>query len=69
MCQIGRPDIPTVKTVVNDTLVDNETLEWDGQDYVLEILEGCEEEAVLDEEDPDYVEALEILWSRRRPIL
>ncbi|PYI00588.1 hypothetical protein BO78DRAFT_39566 [Aspergillus sclerotiicarbonarius CBS 121057] len=69
VCQIGSPDIPTVKAIVDATLVDNETLEWDCQDYVLDILEGCEEEAVLDEEDADYAEAMEILRSRRGPIL
>ncbi|PWY85024.1 hypothetical protein BO70DRAFT_352130 [Aspergillus heteromorphus CBS 117.55] len=66
---IGHPDIPTVKDVVNATAVDNETLEWDCQDYVLEILEGCEREAVLDDEDADYVEAREILRSIRGPML
>ncbi|PYH28453.1 uncharacterized protein BO87DRAFT_216566 [Aspergillus neoniger CBS 115656] len=69
VCQIGSPDIPTVKDVVDATPVDNETLEWDCQDYVLEILEGCEKEAVLEDEDADYAEAMEILRSRRGPIL
>ncbi|GKZ59209.1 hypothetical protein AnigIFM49718_005071 [Aspergillus niger] len=69
VCQIGSPDIPTVKNVVDATPVDNETLEWDCQDYVLDILEGCEREAVLEDEDADYAEAMEILRSRRGPIL
>ncbi|GCB26962.1 hypothetical protein AAWM_09847 [Aspergillus awamori] len=69
VCQIGSPDIPTVKDVVDATPVDNETLEWDCQDYVLDILEGCEREAVLEDEDADYAEAMEILRSRRGPIL
>ncbi|PYH93123.1 hypothetical protein BO71DRAFT_328336, partial [Aspergillus ellipticus CBS 707.79] len=67
--QIGHPDIPTVKNIVDATALDNKTLEWDSQDYVLDILEGCEQEAVLDNEDADYVEALEILRSKRGPIL
>ncbi|KAL5333623.1 hypothetical protein BJX70DRAFT_54969 [Aspergillus crustosus] len=67
--EIGIPDIATVKRVVEEAMVDNETLEWDCQDYVLEILEACEREAVLEENDPDYAEVKEILLHKRGPML
>ncbi|RAL06734.1 uncharacterized protein BO97DRAFT_419195 [Aspergillus homomorphus CBS 101889] len=66
---VGNVDVPTIQAVVDATPVDNETLEWDCQDYVLEILEGCEREAVIDDDDADYVEAMEILRNKRGPIL
>jgi hypothetical protein len=67
--EIGIPDIATVKRIVDEASVDNETLEWDCQEYVLEILEACEREAVLEEEDPDYAEVKEILLQKRGPML
>lgn len=67
--EIGIPDIPTVRRIVDEARVDNATLEWDCQEYVLEILEACEVEAVLEEEDPDYAEVKEILRRRRGPTL
>ncbi|KAL3479654.1 hypothetical protein BJX99DRAFT_66836 [Aspergillus californicus] len=66
---IGIPDSPTVKQIVEEARVDNETLEWDCQDYVLEILEACEREAILEEYDMDYAEVKQILRSRRGPML
>ncbi|KAL4952035.1 hypothetical protein BDW69DRAFT_195982 [Aspergillus filifer] len=54
--EIGTPDIATVKRIVEEAGIDNETLEWDCQDYVLEILEACEREA-------------EILRHKRGPML
>jgi hypothetical protein len=67
--EIGNIDVPTVKAVIEDARVDNETLEWDCQEYVLEILEACEQEAVLDEEDAGYVEIMEYLKEIQGPLL
>ncbi|KAE8377065.1 hypothetical protein BDV26DRAFT_264378 [Aspergillus bertholletiae] len=67
--EIGDPDVPTVKAAVGAARVDNETLEWDCQEYVLEILGACEQEAVLDEDDEHYVEVMKFLKSKRGPIL
>ncbi|KAL3458428.1 hypothetical protein BJX64DRAFT_292232 [Aspergillus heterothallicus] len=67
--EIGIPDLATFKQLVDEAKVDNETLEWDCQDYVLELLEACEREAILDEDDPDYAETTEILKAKRGPIL
>ncbi|KAE8147335.1 hypothetical protein BDV25DRAFT_160572 [Aspergillus avenaceus] len=66
---IGDCDVPTVKAVVGAARVDNETLEWDCQEYVLEILEELEEAAVLDERDRDYESVKEDLKARRGPML
>ncbi|KAI9655413.1 MAG: hypothetical protein M1829_000649 [Trizodia sp. TS-e1964] len=38
--------------------VDNETLDWNCQDYVLESLDKLSEECILDEDDEDYVEGV-----------
>ncbi|KAL4919571.1 hypothetical protein BDW62DRAFT_37266 [Aspergillus aurantiobrunneus] len=64
--EIGIADIATAKRIVDEARVDNE---WDCQDYVLEILEACEREAVLDEEDLDYAEVKEIPRQKRGPML
>lgn len=34
--------------------VDNETVHWNGQEYVLEALDGLYDECVIDEDDEDY---------------
>lgn len=55
--------------MANSIPVDNETSEWDCQDYVLEILDRLQEDYVLDEDDEDYQEARKELWSKRGPIV
>lgn len=67
--EVGEPDIATIDAIVDAARVDNETLEWDCQEYVLEILEACEEEGVLDERDGEYWEAREGLRERRGPMV
>ncbi|KAJ0420286.1 hypothetical protein BJY00DRAFT_301684 [Aspergillus carlsbadensis] len=67
--EIGIPDVATVKRIVAQARVDNEALEWDCQEYVLEVLEACEREAILEDDDLDYAEIKQILKSRRGPIL
>ncbi|THC99154.1 hypothetical protein EYZ11_001329 [Aspergillus tanneri] len=41
---------------------------WDCPEYTLEILDGYEKEAVLDEADEEYKEAKEILKRKRGPL-
>ncbi|PYH44614.1 uncharacterized protein BP01DRAFT_70073 [Aspergillus saccharolyticus JOP 1030-1] len=65
----GNVKIPTIQAVVDATPVDHETLEWDCRYYVLEVLEGCEREMVIDDDDSYYVEAIDILGSKRGSIL
>lgn len=54
---ISKDDINTVKQIADNVFVDNETFEWDCQEYV------------LDEDDEDYRDAREILKDKRGAIL
>lgn len=51
---ISKTDIETVKQVAQTVPVDNETVEWDCQEYVLDMLDRLEDEFVLDRDDEDY---------------
>ena len=57
------------ENVASTILVDNETVEWDCQDYVLEILDKLEDDFVLEEDDEDYREARSILKGKRGAIV
>ncbi|OQE20147.1 hypothetical protein PENFLA_c017G09337 [Penicillium flavigenum] len=56
---LGEDDIERVKSAAQSVPVDNETVEWDCQDYVLEILDELQEDFVLDKDDEDYMDELE----------
>lgn len=58
-------DLKHVEKAVKETPVENETLEWDCQEYVLEILYKLEDDFVLDGEDEDYQAAREELSNKR----
>lgn len=62
-------DIETVEIAAQSVPVDNETVEWDCQDYVLEVLDKLVEEFVLDANDEEYIDAREILKERRGAIV
>ena len=62
---ISKTDIETVKQVAETVPVDNETVEWDCQEYVLDMLDRLEDEFVLDRDDEDYQDARETLRDRR----
>ena len=52
--------------------MNNENVQWDCQDYVLDVLDGLEEECVFEdvidgEADEDYRTAREDLRARRGP--
>jgi hypothetical protein len=66
---ISDSDIQRVKDTAKSVPVDNETVEWDCQDYVLEMLDQLQEDYVLDEEDEDYQEARKELRSKRGAII
>ncbi|KAI3097502.1 hypothetical protein CBS147333_9312 [Penicillium roqueforti] len=66
---IGKADIERIKNVASAIPVDNETVEWDCQDYVLEILDRLEDEFVLEEDDEDYREARSVLKEKRGAIV
>lgn len=44
-------------------------MEWDCQDYVLEILDELKDELILDEDDEDYLAARTILKEKSVPIV
>ncbi|KAL4937931.1 hypothetical protein BDV06DRAFT_65296 [Aspergillus oleicola] len=58
-----------MKRIVEEARTVNETLEWDCRDYVLQILEAYEREAVLEKQDPDYAETKETYARKRGPML
>ena len=62
---ISKTDIETVKQVAQTVPVDNDTVEWDCQEYVLDMLDRLEDEFVLDRDDEDYQDARETLGDRR----
>ena len=62
---LGDHDFERVVNAAQSVPVDNETIEWDCQDYVLEILDKLQEEFVLDKDDEDYMDVREILMEER----
>ncbi|KKK24673.1 hypothetical protein P175DRAFT_0498461 [Aspergillus ochraceoroseus IBT 24754] len=62
---ISKADIEKIKEVASTVPVDNETVEWDCQDYVLEILDKLEDEFILEEYDEDYREARRVLREKK----
>lgn len=69
VASLGESDIPLVSRAVKDAEVDNTTVEWDCQDYVIEIIERLEEDLVLDEADEDYRRARKALKKKRGAIV
>ncbi|OJD09651.1 hypothetical protein ACJ73_10165 [Blastomyces percursus] len=66
---ISNEDIQRVYDVVSATPVDNDTVEWDCQEYVLDILDKLENEFILEEDDEEYRAAREELKEKRGAIL
>ena len=62
-------DVARVESAAQSVTVDNETIEWDCQDYVLEVLDELEAEYVLDADEEEYIDAREILRERRGAII
>jgi hypothetical protein len=58
--EVREDEMSQVRSVIKATHVDNETVEWNCQDYVLEALEKLAEECLLDEEDEQYQKAIRI---------
>lgn len=66
---ILRSDVPDIWNIASSANVDNETMEWDCQDYVLEVLGLLADNYILDEQNEDFCEALDLLEWKRGPIL
>ena len=62
---LGEDGVERVKSAAQSVPVDNETVEWDCQDYVLDILDKLQEDFVLDKDDEDYMDVREILMEER----
>ncbi|KAJ9244375.1 hypothetical protein DTO169E5_1980 [Paecilomyces variotii] len=66
---ISKRDIESIKKLAMSQPVENEIVEWDCQDYVLELLDKLEEEFILDADDEEYNEARKELQKRRGGIV
>jgi hypothetical protein len=64
---IGKNDIKKVENAVRTVPVDNETVEWDCQEYVLDILQKLDD-FIVEEDDEDYREAKKELKKKRGAI-
>ncbi|KAB8360949.1 hypothetical protein FH972_024681 [Carpinus fangiana] len=53
---IREREIPEFRGIIQDLAIDNETLDWNCQDYVLEGLDEFVEAGIIDDDDTDYVE-------------
>ncbi|KAH0844612.1 hypothetical protein AYO21_02059 [Fonsecaea monophora] len=69
MGEVSSGDIDTVQEVARTTKIDNETLEWDCQEYVLDVLETLESEFVVDQDEQTYKDAKKELKKKRGAIL
>ncbi|KAI9698634.1 MAG: hypothetical protein M1836_003743 [Candelina mexicana] len=69
MDTVNSGDIATVQNVARTTKTDNETVEWDCQEYVLDMLETLEEECVVDDDDETYKNAKKELKKKRGAIV
>lgn len=51
---IHETDVPQLMKIMEEQLVDNETTEWNCQDYVIEAVDKLAEECVIDPDDEDF---------------
>jgi hypothetical protein len=63
--EVADRDFKKFEDIIAATEVDNETVEWDCQDYVLEILDNLEEERVIDGDDKTYKKQKNKLKNKR----
>ena len=64
VADINEQDIPELNKVISQANVDNQTVEWNCQDYVLEILETLKEDCIVDEDDPHYQKGVSLAKQR-----
>ena len=69
MALTRKGNVEIVKQTAGTVPVDNETVEWDCQGYVLDILDNLADEFILDPGDEDYRDSREILEGKRGAIL
>ena len=54
LCEIQPGDVQQLRDIAKEAKVDNETLDWTCQDYVVEILEALEEACIIGFDGEDY---------------
>lgn len=59
IADIADSDIADLIKYMETVAIDNETVEWNCQDYCLEAIEGMKDEFLIDENDEYYYEGLE----------
>jgi hypothetical protein len=67
--EIAPTDLDSFREAIAAVPIDNETVDWDCQDYVLEVLDHLEEELVIDGNDGEYIAAKEEAKSHYGPLL
>lgn len=60
VADINEQDVPELKKVLSQVNVDNETMEWNCQDYVLDVLEALREDCIIDEDDAHYQKGINL---------
>jgi hypothetical protein len=51
---INQQDVPELREKMDEVEVDNETVHWNCQDYVIEAIDHLHEECIIDDDDEDY---------------
>jgi hypothetical protein len=54
LCEIQPGGVQQLRDIAKEAKVDNETLDWTCQDYVIEILEALEEACIIGFDGEDY---------------
>lgn len=62
---IRQSDVKIISAAASRAFVDNDTVEWDCQDYVLDLLDILEEHLIVDLEDEEYQYARDELLDKR----
>lgn len=60
-------DTAMVQNIAATTKIENDIVNWDCQDYVLEMLEKLEEECIVEVEDETYKDAKKELMEKFGP--
>jgi hypothetical protein len=62
---IRQGDVNIISAKASRAFVDNDTVEWDCQDYVLDLLDILEEQFIVDPEDEEYQYVRDELLDKR----
>ncbi|EEQ28166.1 hypothetical protein McanMca71_005865 [Microsporum canis] len=65
LCEVGPAKIEAIKNIAWDMPVRNENPDYSCQDFVLELLEGLEDEGIINAENNDYQMNMNVLKAKR----